>query len=811
MSDSKPTIIITPGAWHVPQPYTKLINALGDKGFTAIAVSLPTGTTSPPLPGWEKDAEAARTAILKEFDNGHDIIALAHSFGGVAMGEAVRGLGKEQRRKIGHNTGVRRLIYMCAMAIPEGQTHVAQISPVGAEEERIAKERDELAAKYGPPPMTEDGAILLNKEAMRDIFYNRCSKKDIDQAVSLLGSFTPGPLTVPTTYSAFAEIPSTYIVCENDRALPVQVQERMIPQVKGVFTVERCQEGHSPFLSNPGLDTTILDSRLAKIYNTIITGSASRFADFECNLYATVSRYRLDDADSEGSIGQLLPSSESSSGLIEYARSSERGKAPQSYTPPLDNAGHHMTALGIVRFLDHFSGLYGNHLSASASRQSNETLKAVLRVFSMQWLSTSQNPSPDALMDAYTDAWFQARSLLQSTQSHYIRSFRLIYALILFHGLSIPTKARQAVPEHESLATGLETLLYLQRLVRKHCDTLGQSSMYKSIFEASLSVIAWAGYIRDIGAALTADHRCMLPCPDLRTNKLETSMPGDTMVQLVRHIDEPVLESPVLTTSSPDLDGCVPTICRGAVAHAFVVWRDIIIVKELLSSRTPTTQTLSAAVFAAATGVGRFNDTFNTFIRHCTDFLNRLSIRSKISFISIILPWNLGILILSETLKPIMADTSLIPITPELSSQLHTYRRKAVSTITQIATKILSQRSEETKNFNAENGLVPDVPILAFHVTVGLTVMTFGKAIEATIDMQASMSSGNNAEERNTGDLQLGQDDSWKKDVGTLMEALSLLDTIVGGKEVTRCVFDGLLRRHADVLCDCWSGGLDDF
>ncbi|KAL4789799.1 Alpha/beta hydrolase fold-1 [Aspergillus venezuelensis] len=251
MSASKPTIIITPGSWHVPAHYTKLVNALGDKGFKALAVFLPTGTTRPPLQSWEKDAEAVRATIRAELDSGHDVITLAHSFGGVAMSEAVKGLGKEKRAMEGHSTGVIRLVYMCAMAMPEGQTHLGQIAPVGAEEERITKEREELAAKYGPPPMTEDGAILLHKEAIRGVFYNRCSEEDIDQAVSLLGSFPPGPLMVPTTYSAFAEIPSTYIVCENDRALPVQVQERMIEQAKGAFMVERCQEGHSPFLSNP--------------------------------------------------------------------------------------------------------------------------------------------------------------------------------------------------------------------------------------------------------------------------------------------------------------------------------------------------------------------------------------------------------------------------------------------------------------------------------------------------------------------------------------------------------------------------------
>lgn len=56
---------------------------------------------------------------------------------------------------------------------------------------------------------------------------------------------------MPVTYTAYLEIPSTYIVCENDQALASCFQERMVAQGNGALRVERCNEGHSPFLSNP--------------------------------------------------------------------------------------------------------------------------------------------------------------------------------------------------------------------------------------------------------------------------------------------------------------------------------------------------------------------------------------------------------------------------------------------------------------------------------------------------------------------------------------------------------------------------------
>ncbi|KAF7591450.1 hypothetical protein BBP40_001553 [Aspergillus hancockii] len=247
-----PTIVIVPGAWHCPKHYKHLIDGLAKSDYEAIGVTLPSVNSSPPHTTWEQDAQAVRQVILAQLDRGSDVIAIAHSFGGISMSEAVKGLGKDAREKQGLKGGVVRLIYMCAMALPEGQTHVGQIKPQTPEEEELERQRQELQVKYGGMRFTPDGAILLDADAVRDVFYNRCDPADIDEATSLLGSFPSGPLTVPVTYTAYRAIPSTYIVCENDRALPVSYQERMIAQGEGAFHVERCQEGHSPFLSNPG-------------------------------------------------------------------------------------------------------------------------------------------------------------------------------------------------------------------------------------------------------------------------------------------------------------------------------------------------------------------------------------------------------------------------------------------------------------------------------------------------------------------------------------------------------------------------------
>ena len=87
------------------------------------------------------------------------------------MSEAVKGLGKEERQKQGFTTGVVRLIYMCAMALPKGQTHVGQMKPVTPEEEEPEKNRKSMrrrleecnSSMYNPVPHSYLKHALSNR------------------------------------------------------------------------------------------------------------------------------------------------------------------------------------------------------------------------------------------------------------------------------------------------------------------------------------------------------------------------------------------------------------------------------------------------------------------------------------------------------------------------------------------------------------------------------------------------------------------------------------------------------------------------
>ncbi|KAJ5505027.1 hypothetical protein N7463_007901 [Penicillium fimorum] len=1014
---SNPSIVIVPGAWHRPAHFQGLIDELAKVNYDAEAVTMPAVDSSPPLATWDEDAQAVREVIMSKLDAGKDVVVLAHSFGGIAMSEAAKALGKKERGAQGLKGGIIKLVYMCAMALPEGQSHIGQLVPQTPEEEEVDRQHKALESECGGLEVTSDGAMRLPKDHIHLVFYNRCDQKDINRAVELLGTFPMGPLAVPVTYTAYREIPSTYIVCKNDMALREPFQRRMIAQGGGCFEVEECEEGHSPFMSNPGfivdylnsptastssvnpprrqntscdpcrrskrrcvvqsspdgisdaicanckrlrrqctfefaisqsspfspkrqkrkygessvsttqdvsndIDTTIegvtgnpsnrfdaisvadqdvltawlnLDydeimadsanafstniepsdsftalrfdyivpaetqggsrgqltakisqlthfhegqitgsnhhrsavglsfsspihllnsgidakvfgDRLARIYEAIATASASRFLDYDCNLYATGSRYRLGDNNSGSSNGSAPARS-----TVDSTAISPRYALPvSSQAMPYD-----ISLLGSVRFLDHLGDLYGNRLNSAARKKSDETFKAVLRAFSMQWLpsspsfqassahdhssrnSKSGEAGDDSSLDAFIDAWMRARSLLNDACD--IRSFRVVLATLMFVGIVTPTKIidRKDLATNHFLDTALQKLSYLGGLVTQYCTNLGPSSTYGALAEASLSIVRWTAYIRDTGAALAMDRQCRLP--DLwGTTKVLANKEAVAALAVSQNILE--------------LDINVQPICRKASAETFCVWRQIINIKTVAAQTYDTISEQSSSIIEAiklsVVAVRDFSESFQPFILHCVKNFHCLSTCPRISLgfalVSLVMFWNLGIFLLAEVFEKVTKD---LPhsVGQEIGPAVREYQRDAASCVTQVVECVLNLPTEEA--FNLQNGLGAEVPLTAYHVTPSLAVTALQRAIESVIDLQ--LHSNCDAGVLDDDAHHMIPDGVWDRQIDILMKGLMSLDVTIGGSQNCGVALRGLMHNHGDILSECWTSGFN--
>ncbi|KAJ5678055.1 uncharacterized protein N7477_003688 [Penicillium maclennaniae] len=264
-------------------------------------------------------------------------------------------------------------------------------------------------------------------------------------------------------------------------------------------------------LLNSKMDARMLDESSIRIFDTIVTGSANRFLDYECNLYAAGARYQIENSSSENSQGTSPANWEAiNDGLatvsaITSPKSAELSIIPQQDSTeamtrtrvPQEEDNLKMTLLGCARFLDHFG------LNISVAR--------ILVPMVIKREDRMGQTARNASLDIYTDAWHRARSSLND--AHSVRSFRVVFASFMFNGIATPISAQPHFKAHEYLDSGLQKLGDLEGLVKQYCTTLGPLSRYAALIEASLSLIRWCGYLRETGAALFGDYQCKTPYP----------------------------------------------------------------------------------------------------------------------------------------------------------------------------------------------------------------------------------------------------------------------------------------------------------
>jgi pimeloyl-ACP methyl ester carboxylesterase len=216
---SLPSLLIVPGAWHEPDHFRALLDELPD--IDVHTVTLRSSGKDPAVLGdMYADAEAVAQAAAA-IDG--PVVVVAHSYGGIPTTQAF---------PCARN--VRRLIYLAAFQLHAGESLV---STNGGS----LMSWSELRRRPG---------IRDYVEAMTPttIFYNDLDNLTARRAVSQLGYQSYASMRQRLTATAWKSIPSTYVICERDNALPVATQELI---AKRADDVQRMTTSHSPFLSQP--------------------------------------------------------------------------------------------------------------------------------------------------------------------------------------------------------------------------------------------------------------------------------------------------------------------------------------------------------------------------------------------------------------------------------------------------------------------------------------------------------------------------------------------------------------------------------
>jgi hypothetical protein len=96
----------------------------------------------------------------------------------------------------------------------------------------------------------------------QEVFYNTCAPAIADAAAARLRPHTIASFVEPVRSVAWRDIPSTYVICDLDNAIPVPAQEAMSARAGATH---RLDSDHSPFLTDPDAVADLIRGTVAAV------------------------------------------------------------------------------------------------------------------------------------------------------------------------------------------------------------------------------------------------------------------------------------------------------------------------------------------------------------------------------------------------------------------------------------------------------------------------------------------------------------------------------------------------------------------
>jgi pimeloyl-ACP methyl ester carboxylesterase len=232
MSDRATTVMFVHGAWHGSWCWDAVRERLEAGGVPTAAVDNPSVTTAgADLAADGDNLRAALDAV------GGPILLVGHSYGGAVVSDA------------GAHPNVEHLAYLSAFPLDAGES-VMQNAIEGGDDLELAK------------AISIDGdTVSVDPARQVELFYHDCAPECALAAAARLVPMSLAAMAGTARAAAWREKPSTYIVCTDDRALPVALQQSAAARTGAVIDMPT---SHSPFLSRPDELAAILTALVTK-------------------------------------------------------------------------------------------------------------------------------------------------------------------------------------------------------------------------------------------------------------------------------------------------------------------------------------------------------------------------------------------------------------------------------------------------------------------------------------------------------------------------------------------------------------------
>jgi pimeloyl-ACP methyl ester carboxylesterase len=226
----KPTpVVLVHGAWHGAWCWERVTPLLDARGIDTQTVDLPSmDVNAGYVTDMHGDAEALRV-LLDALDR--PAVVLGHSYGGMVITEGAAG-----------HPNAQHLVYLTAF-MPDAGESVGTLFGQTPNPDLFAN------LVTGP-----DGRSSLNPACVGPLLYNDCDADTVAWATSRLRSMLSDGAQ-PARAAAWRDVPSTYVICSEDKTIPPTLQRSMSARATEVV---EWPTSHSPFASQPQLVADLL-------------------------------------------------------------------------------------------------------------------------------------------------------------------------------------------------------------------------------------------------------------------------------------------------------------------------------------------------------------------------------------------------------------------------------------------------------------------------------------------------------------------------------------------------------------------------
>jgi pimeloyl-ACP methyl ester carboxylesterase len=228
MRTSEVSVVLAHGAWADGSSWARVIGPVAEAGHAVVAAPLP-------LTSFDADVVALERALERVRG---PIVLVAHAYAGAVIGAA-------------RNERVRALVYVTALAPDQGET-VADVFYRTAPHPR--------APKLAPD---SHGLIYLPESAFAEAFAPNATFEQQALLAAVQRPIDPACISIPMPRAQWRELPSWYLVAEQDYMILPETQRFMAQRMQA--RVRAHVVDHAPIVTAPSVVVDIIREAIGEV------------------------------------------------------------------------------------------------------------------------------------------------------------------------------------------------------------------------------------------------------------------------------------------------------------------------------------------------------------------------------------------------------------------------------------------------------------------------------------------------------------------------------------------------------------------